>query len=266
MRVKDFLITLPGMSSNFKCDNPKHGKIVLPEGMVLTELEVLKQKQQKVASKQHEDIQQSVPPNSQVQSQIEDSEEAILRKAEIEITAIDRAEQEQVLKEWNLKRDEQRNTKSGSNFGASVDPPDKPAHSHQNLPHIYSVQPSDRAIVPQSQNASQHKFSLNSRVQFSDPPRYGVIRWLGNFPQVIGDIAGVDLVSIGIQSHCYMHYQCYVCTCRRKTWKAVLMVPLGARDIFTANLVEVSSVLYQACIQINVRLPQHMSQVHLIVS
>ena len=40
-----------------------------------------------------------------------------------------------------------------------------------------------------------HQFQMNSRVQFSDPPRYGVIRWIGNLPQVAGLIAGVELVS-----------------------------------------------------------------------
>ncbi len=32
-------------------------------------------------------------------------------------------------------------------------------------------------------------------VQVSDPPRYGVIRWIGELPAVQGPIAGVELVS-----------------------------------------------------------------------
>lgn len=39
------------------------------------------------------------------------------------------------------------------------------------------------------------KFGINSMVQVSDPPRFGVIRWIGEMPGIQVTIAGVELVS-----------------------------------------------------------------------
>ena len=57
------------------------------------------------------------------------------------------------------------------------------------------------AVNPSSlitQHAQKHSLTMNSRVQLSDPPRYGVIRWMGDLPQVNGLIAGVELVSYSL--------------------------------------------------------------------
>ena len=41
-----------------------------------------------------------------------------------------------------------------------------------------------------------HQFTMCSTVEtLSDPPRYGVIRWIGSIPNIQGRIAGVELVS-----------------------------------------------------------------------
>ena len=41
-----------------------------------------------------------------------------------------------------------------------------------------------------------HQFTMGSTVELlSDPPRYGVIRWIGSIPNFQGRIAGVELVS-----------------------------------------------------------------------
>ncbi len=50
------------------------------------------------------------------------------------------------------------------------------------------------------QNSSQ--LVVGSRVQFGDPPQYGTIRWMGNVPQVIGIIAGVEMVRYCIKRMC----------------------------------------------------------------
>ncbi len=56
-------------------------------------------------------------------------------------------------------------------------------------------QPAMMALSPESRDSTKHQFIMGSRVEFSDPPRYSEIRWMGNFPQVNGLIAGVELVS-----------------------------------------------------------------------
>ena len=40
-----------------------------------------------------------------------------------------------------------------------------------------------------------HNLDVGSAVELADPPGYGIIRWVGNFPGVDEDIAGVELVS-----------------------------------------------------------------------
>ena len=47
-----------------------------------------------------------------------------------------------------------------------------------------------------------HHLEVGSAVELVDPPGYGTIRWIGKFPKVDQDIAGVELVS------CSLHYQC----------------------------------------------------------
>ena len=42
-----------------------------------------------------------------------------------------------------------------------------------------------------------HQFSIGSTVELqSEPPRYGVMKWIGSIPNIQGRIAGVELVSI----------------------------------------------------------------------
>ena len=38
--------------------------------------------------------------------------------------------------------------------------------------------------------------SINSPVQVDDPPKYGVVKWLGSFPGSDERLAGIELVSI----------------------------------------------------------------------
>ena len=48
---------------------------------------------------------------------------------------------------------------------------------------------------PPQQGVQFGELSIGSAVQISDPPRYGVIRWIGEIPNLRGLVAGVELVS-----------------------------------------------------------------------
>ena len=139
-----------------------------------------------------------------------------LKRAKIEPKAREQAEQERMLKMWNQKRDEQHKAESGG----ACNPPSSPtctSHSgndssvdphcshhpssgiYQNSPESNNSKPPNRAYAPPPQDTtSQQAIEMNSRVKFSDPPRYGVICWMGELPEVTGLIAGVEVVSYGI--------------------------------------------------------------------
>ena len=134
---------------------------------------------------------------------IQSGEEAMLMKANVKAWEMNEQGQEERLKEFKRLRDEKREVARVVNLsGSCVDPPDS-HHPESRSPPIYdnmpgggNKQPTVMAIAPPSQDS--HQFVMGSRVEFSDPPRYGEIRWMGNFPQVNGLIVGVELVS----SHC----------------------------------------------------------------
>ncbi len=83
----------------------------------------------------------------------------------------------------------------------SVDLPNRhgsehhPSVTHNKIPGGGNKQPAVMALSPESRDSTKHQFVMGSRVEFSDPPRYSEIRWIGNFPQVNGLIAGVELLS-----------------------------------------------------------------------
>lgn len=52
------------------------------------------------------------------------------------------------------------------------------------------------AYAPQCQQEVQlGELDIGSTVQISDPPQYGVIKWIGELPNIQGYVAGVELVS-----------------------------------------------------------------------
>ncbi len=302
------------MSSNFRCENSKHGKVVVPEALVRTEMEEAKEKQRIVEEKQrreeelsrlhegthhidpnekdmlrgadiesvalnpaeqekmiqeynrsgenkqqqgsidrpnvpatshlHRGLSQDTRPsgnNSEAMStnqrpkdhfydtvqpqlsslghhsasagnilshqnsqpgNIQSGEDAMLRKANVKTWEMNEQGQEERLKEFNRQRDEKRKIEAArvvKPYGSSVDPPDNchrenyPPPIYDNMPGGGNKQPTVMAIASESQDS--HQFVMGSRVEFSDPPRYGEIRWMGNFPQVNGLIVGVELVS-----------------------------------------------------------------------
>ncbi len=298
------------MISNFKCENPKHGKVVVPEALVRTEMEEVEEKLRSVEERQRrqeelarlhegthiekdmfrdaniesvaldpakqekmiqeynrdlgENKQQqgsisrpNVPANSHLHRRlsqdtrssgnnpdrlknhiydtlpdkpplsslghhsasagnilshqnsqsgnIQSGEEAMLRKADVNTWEMNEQGQEERFKEFHRQRDEKHKMEVArvvNPSGSCVDPPDN-YHPENRLPPIYDNMPGAgmkqlntvMAIAPESQN-TKHQFVMGSRVKFSDSPRYGEIRWMGNFPQVSGLIAGVELVSI----------------------------------------------------------------------
>ena len=41
-----------------------------------------------------------------------------------------------------------------------------------------------------------HKLAVGSAIQYGDPPKYGVIKWLGKFPQGERMYGGIEMVSV----------------------------------------------------------------------
>ena len=58
-----------------------------------------------------------------------------------------------------------------------------------------------QAAQPIPPRPVSHNLEVGSAVELVDPPGYGTIRWIGKFPGVDQDIAGVELVSCSF--HCY---------------------------------------------------------------
>ena len=48
---------------------------------------------------------------------------------------------------------------------------------------------------PAQQGVQLGELVVGSLVQVSDPPQYGVIRWIGELPNIQGTVAGIELVS-----------------------------------------------------------------------
>ncbi len=113
----------------------------------------------------------------------------MLRKADVKMNE---QGQEEALKEFNRHRDEKRKMEAARVVNPSGS---YPSPIYDNMPWASNKQPAVMVIAPESRDFTKHQFVMGSRVEFSDPPRYGEIRWMGNFPQVNGLIAGLELVS-----------------------------------------------------------------------
>lgn len=79
-------------------------------------------------------------------------------------------------------------------------PSPQPIPSQQWDPHQNQFFP-DQAPYAFTSSSQQGEVQLGelgvgSTVQISDPPRYGVIKWLGELPNIQGVVAGVELVSL----------------------------------------------------------------------
>ena len=183
----DFLVAFTGLGSNFKCESSKHGKVVIPEELVRTE---------KGGSKKNLDKSAQRKFSRQYKSVFDPSETAMLRDANIESVALNPAEQERMIQEYKKESREIGHHRLSTTHRPTDKTPDRHASEHH-PPPIYGNMPgaSVMALPLPSLDSTKHQFVMGSRVTFSDPPRYGEIRWMGNFPQVNGLVAGVELVS-----------------------------------------------------------------------
>ena len=72
-----------------------------------------------------------------------------------------------------------------------------------NRRHVFDRQGSEerQAAQPILPRPASYNLEVGSAVELVDPPGYGTIRWLGKFPGVVQDIAGVELVSCSFHCH-----------------------------------------------------------------
>jgi len=90
------------------------------------------------------------------------------------------------------------------------------------------------------------ELGVGSTVQISDPPRYGVIKWIGELPNIQGPMAGVELVRVtklcSDKSHIRLCLHVISLIFRRSIWKDVLMASGKRGSTSRAPMAEVSSV------------------------
>ena len=117
------------MSSNFRCENPKHGKVFVPEALVRTEMEEVEEKLRSVEERQRR--------QEELARLHEDThiEKDMFRDANIESVALDPAKQEKMIQEYN---------RSGENKQqqGSISRPKVPANSHLHRPLSQDTRPS----------------------------------------------------------------------------------------------------------------------------
>ena len=107
------------------------------------------------------------------------------------------------------------------NVCTEYDPNERPTVSHilteLNEPgRRHQVDDQRRAIAPTPRDHDPTQIlGIGSMVQVSDPPRYGVLRWIGELPDVKGAIAGVEMVSLLLQTlrMCCSRYVYNLCWC-----------------------------------------------------
>lgn len=220
MKKEDFADALSRMSSNFKTQHSHHGKVFLPEAFVVSE-EVDRQAKGKrdVDEQKHQDEQEFDQVQKAVTEQI-DVDEQIRRLEEIE-------QERRKLNKPQQKT--QQNAPASvndlvptstscpgtqpplrgpglphSSLPAPPQPNPQPISSQQlDPPHPdhFSADPVGAqgtvayAPPPQQGKVQLAELDVGSAVQVSDPPRYGVIRWIGELPNIQGTVAGVELVS-----------------------------------------------------------------------
>ena len=210
MKKDDFADALSRMSSNFKAQHSHHGKVFLPEAFVVSE-EVDGQAKGKggVDGQKYQDKQEFDQVQKAVTEQI-DVDEQIRRLEEIE--------QKRNKPQQKVQQDA---AASVNNLVPGTQPPhggpglphsslsappqpnpwpvpsqelDPPHHDHFSADFVGAQVPVAYAPQPQ-QGVQPGELDVGSAVQVSDPPRYGVIRWTGELPGILGTVAGVELVS-----------------------------------------------------------------------
>ena len=67
-----------------------------------------------------------------------------------------------------------------------------------------SAESQPRPTQPLPHHLVSHNLDVGSAVEWVDPPGCGIVRWIGKFPGVNHNIAGVELVSCLLP--CYIHH------------------------------------------------------------
>ena len=198
--------------SHQKCLFPSHhGKVFLPEAFVVSE-EVDGQDKGKggVDGQKYQDKQEFDQVQKAVTEQI-DVDEQIRRLEEIEqkrgkLNKPQQKAQQDAAASVNNLGTQPRHCGPGLPHSSLSAPPqpnlrpvpsqelDPPHQDHFSADSLRAQVPV--AYTPQPQQGVQlGELSVGSAVQISDPPRYGVIRWIGELPNIHGYVAGVELVS-----------------------------------------------------------------------
>jgi hypothetical protein len=93
----------------------------------------------------------------------------------------------------------QRRDYPPATYGSNAEPAYPPSQSQPSQERIHFPQSGDGSQGGLSAIASEatvsRLFSVGSTVQLSNPPRYGVVQWIGHLPEIQGSIAGLELVS-----------------------------------------------------------------------
>ena len=198
-----------------RCDYKKHSYLAIPE------VSVLKEGGSTPTDAGSEVMDVTSPPDgtesvravaSTMAKNIRSSTAAVLR------------EQAQALKESELKKEEAAKKKLADKFGLSPGELDVQLEQYKKLERQQSLNNQKRELYPapdatesvcavastRSTTAAEsqpqptqplphrpvsHNLEVGSAVELLDPPGYGIIRWIGKFPGVNPDIAGVELVS-----------------------------------------------------------------------
>ena len=85
---------------------------------------------------------------------------------------------------------------SAPSHSAPPQPNPDPLHpDHFSADPVGAQVPVTYTPLPQQGKVQYAKLDVGSAVQISDPPRYGVIRWIGELPNIQGIVAGIELVS-----------------------------------------------------------------------
>ena len=86
--------------------------------------------------------------------------------------------------------------------------PDYKKHTYLAVPEQSVVR--EEKGTPTLPSPSSHNLEVGSPVELVDPPGYGTIRWIGKFPGMDQDIAGVEMVSCVVIFYTLAHYSIFL--------------------------------------------------------
>ena len=219
VQSKDFEGLIPGMVQLFKCMDSNHGKLVMPESMVIFEAVHAAQRDEQKGKVSNRGT--SVDEHACRSAHKDAQEEISYLKDALNTTRIDREQQarllDEIMAQWSKKQDDNQSHVSLNNPQSHYSnqppyPPPGPNATQQELLGDHERKPkseqgsSDKKVVTEqlqqvgTQTQTAHTLVEGSRVQIpcnspGEPFKYGVIRWIGDVPAILGLVAGIELVS-----------------------------------------------------------------------